>query len=90
MPKVYTSATLWPAIRLQMQRCIRELIREHCAVPLDLARRSGHQIGYAQRLELWLSFRIAFPMIVMDHESFLDELTYALGRPVIRREHCQV
>ena len=90
MPKVNTSATLWPAIRLQVERIIRELIHEHTASAVALARIDGLGIPWELRLELWLSFTMAHPAIEIGHEEFMDVFRdvhglWPAGRRTIRR-----
>lgn len=90
MPKVNTSATLWPAIRLQVERIIRELIHEHTASAVMFANTYGQRIQWEQRLEMWLAFSLANPAIEIGHEEFMEVLRdvhglWPAGRRTIRR-----
>lgn len=90
MPKVNTSATLWPMIRHQVDGITKELIREHTAAVVEFARTYGHRIPWERCLELWLSFSTTFPTLVVDHEEFMDAFRdvhglWPKGRRLIRR-----
>lgn len=90
MPKVNTSATLWLAIRHQVDGITKEMIRDHTAPVVEFARTYGHRIPWEQRMELWLSFTIANPALEVDHEEFMDAFRdvhglWPKGRRIIRR-----
>ena len=90
MPNVNTSATLWPAIRHQVDGITKELIRDHTAPLVWDALANGHRIPWERRLELWVSFSVAFPTLDVDHEEFMDALRdvhglWPKGRRINRR-----
>jgi hypothetical protein len=91
MTNVRTYATLWPAIRFQVDAIIHELIGEHTAEVVAFARQYGQRIPWEQRVELWLSFSLAHPAIEVDHETFMDAFRdvhtlWPNGRRIIRRK----
>ena len=84
MPKVCTSATLWPAITRSVARIIADLIRAHCAQDLAAAIAGDRTILFERRLHLWAAFVTTHPVEV-GFESFSDEINRALGRHAVRR-----
>lgn len=83
-------ATLWPAIRHQVDGITKELIRDHSTAAVDYARTKGDRIPWEHRLELWLSFSAAFPTLEVGADEYLDTFRdvhglWPKGRRLIRR-----
>jgi len=90
MPKVCTSAALWPAIRRQVERIIAGLIRAHCAQDITAALAGDRVIPFEHHMSLWCSFLASWPMLEVGFEAFSDELNRALGRSTERRNPARI